>query len=129
MAIIDADYMMQMPKGLTAASGIDALTQAIDAYVSRLRTEPADGMALQAGKAILKYLPRAYNDGPYMMQMPKGLTAASGIDALTQAIDAYVSRLRTEPADGMALQAGKAILKYLPRAYNDGPVDPETYQC
>ena len=64
MAIIDADYMMQMPKGLTAASGIDALTHALEAYVSMLRTEPAGGMALQAGKAIFNYLPRAYNNGP-----------------------------------------------------------------
>ncbi|TQQ83185.1 bifunctional acetaldehyde-CoA/alcohol dehydrogenase [Peptacetobacter hominis] len=63
MAIVDADYMMEMPKGLTAASGIDALTHALEAYVSMLRTEPADGMALQAGKAIFNYLPRAYKNG------------------------------------------------------------------
>lgn len=77
MAIIDADYMMQMPKGLTAASGIDALTHALEAYVSMLRTEPADGMALQAGKAIFNYLPRAYNDGPMDPEAREKMALAS----------------------------------------------------
>lgn len=77
MAIVDADYMMQMPKGLTAASGIDALTHALEAYVSMLRTEPADGMALQAGKAIFNYLPRAYNDGPVDPEAREKMALAS----------------------------------------------------
>ncbi len=63
MAIIDADMMMEMPPRLTAASGVDALTHALEAYVSMLRTEPADGLALQAGKIIFEYLPRAYKNG------------------------------------------------------------------
>ncbi len=63
MAIIDADMMMEMPPRLTASSGVDALTHALEAYVSMLRTEPADGLALQAGKIIFEYLPRAYKNG------------------------------------------------------------------
>ena len=57
MAIIDADLMMNMPKGLTAASGIDALTHAIEAYVSVLATEYTNGLALEAIRLVFKYLP------------------------------------------------------------------------
>lgn len=64
MAIIDADLMMNQPKGLTSASGIDALTHALEAYVAMLATPYTDGLATEAGKLIFKYLPRAYNDGP-----------------------------------------------------------------
>ncbi|AXU63128.1 bifunctional acetaldehyde-CoA/alcohol dehydrogenase [Clostridioides difficile] len=63
MAIIDANMMMDMPPRLTASSGVDALTHALEAYVSMLRTEPADGLALQAGKIIFECLPRAYKNG------------------------------------------------------------------
>ena len=63
MAIIDADFMMNMPKGLTAASGIDALTHALEAYASVLATPYTDGQALVALKLIFKYLPRAYENG------------------------------------------------------------------
>lgn len=63
MAIVDADLQMNMPKGLTAASGIDALVHSLEAYVAMLRTEPADGMALKAGQTIFKYLPRSYKNG------------------------------------------------------------------
>ncbi|MEF9991786.1 MAG: bifunctional acetaldehyde-CoA/alcohol dehydrogenase [Peptostreptococcaceae bacterium] len=63
MAIIDADLMMNMPKGLTAASGIDALTHALEAYASMLATDYTNGLALQATKSIFEYLPRAYNNG------------------------------------------------------------------
>ncbi len=64
MAIIDADLMMNMPKGLTAASGIDALTHSLEAYVSMLATDYTNGLALQSIKSIFEYLPRAYNNGP-----------------------------------------------------------------
>ena len=64
MAIIDAELMLNMPKGLTAASGIDALTHAIEAYVSILASEYSNGLALEAIRLIFKYLPQAYNDGP-----------------------------------------------------------------
>lgn len=49
--------------------------------------------------------------------MPKGLTAASGIDALTHAIEAYVSALASEYTNGLALEAARLIFKYLPQAY------------
>ncbi|MBQ1925606.1 MAG: iron-containing alcohol dehydrogenase, partial [Proteobacteria bacterium] len=63
MAIIDADYHMTAPKGLTAASGIDAVTHALEAYASMLATDYTDGLALRALKVIFEYLPRAYNNG------------------------------------------------------------------
>lgn len=64
MAIIDADMMMSMPKGLTSASGIDAMTHALEAYASMMATDYTDGLALKALKSIFTYLPRAYDDGP-----------------------------------------------------------------
>lgn len=64
MAIIDADTMMNAPKGLTSASGIDALTHALEAYASMMATGYTDGLALQAMKSIFTYLPRAYDNGP-----------------------------------------------------------------
>ena len=63
MAIVDADMMMNAPKGLTAASGIDALTHALEAYVSVMATDYTDSLALGAIKNIFEYLPRAYENG------------------------------------------------------------------
>ncbi len=63
MAIIDTDFHMSAPKGLTAASGIDAVTHALEAYAAMLATDYTDGLALQALKNIFKYLPRAYENG------------------------------------------------------------------
>ncbi len=63
MAIVDADMMMNAPKGLTAASGIDAVTHALEAYASMLATDYTDGLALRSLKMVFDYLPRAYNDG------------------------------------------------------------------
>lgn len=63
MAIIDTDLHMSAPKGLTAASGIDAVTHALEAYASMLATDYTDGLALQALKVIFKYLPDAYENG------------------------------------------------------------------
>ena len=63
MAIIDTDFHMSAPKGLTAASGIDAVTHAVEAYAAMLATDYTDGLALQALKSIFKYLPRAYDNG------------------------------------------------------------------
>ena len=65
MAIIDADMHMNQPKGLTAASGIDALTRALEAYASIMATEYTDGLALQAMKNIFEYLPAAYELGAH----------------------------------------------------------------
>ena len=63
MAIIDADLHMSAPKGLTAASGIDAVTHALEAYASMMATDYTDGLAKQALKVIFEYLPRAYENG------------------------------------------------------------------
>ena len=63
MAIIDADNMMNQPKGLTSASGIDALVHALEAYASIMATPYTDGLALQAMKTVFEYLPSAYENG------------------------------------------------------------------
>ena len=64
MAIVDANTMMNAPKGLTSASGIDAVTHALEAYASMMATDYTDGLAIGALKIIFEYLPRAYNNGP-----------------------------------------------------------------
>ena len=64
MAIVDADLHMNAPKGLTSASGIDAVTHALEAYASMMATEYTDGLAIEALKNIFEYLPRAYDNGP-----------------------------------------------------------------
>ncbi len=63
MAIIDTDLHMSAPKGLTAASGIDAVTHALEAIASMLATDYTDGLAKQSLKVIFEYLPRAYDNG------------------------------------------------------------------
>lgn len=63
MAIVDADLMMNAPKGLTAASGIDAVTHALEAYASVMATDYTDGLALRSLKLIFENLPRAYANG------------------------------------------------------------------
>lgn len=65
MAIVDADMHMDQPKGLTSASGIDALTHALEAYASIMATEYTDGLALKAMKNIFEYLPSAYENGAH----------------------------------------------------------------
>ena len=64
MAIVDADMMMNAPKGLTAASGIDAVTHALEAYASMLATDYTDGLALRSLKLVFQNLPKAYDNGP-----------------------------------------------------------------
>ncbi len=63
MAIVDADNMMSGPKGLTAASGIDAVSHALEAYASVMATDFTDGLALKALKVIFEYLPACYDNG------------------------------------------------------------------
>ena len=63
MAIVDANMMMNAPKGLTSASGIDAVTHALEAIASMLATEYTDGLAKEALRNIFEYLPRAYENG------------------------------------------------------------------
>ena len=64
MAIVDADLHMSAPKGLTAASGIDAVTHNLEAYASMLATDYTDGLVLRSLQMIFKYLPEAYDNGP-----------------------------------------------------------------
>ena len=63
MAIVDADLHMSAPKGLTAASGIDALTHSLEAYASMMATDFTDALALRSMKMVFNYLPRAYDNG------------------------------------------------------------------
>ncbi len=63
MAIIDTDFHMSAPRGLTAASGIDAVTHAVEAYAAMLATDYTDGLALRSLKMVFEYLPRAYENG------------------------------------------------------------------
>ncbi len=64
MAIVDADMMMDAPKGLTAASGIDAVTHALEAYASMLATDYTDGLALRSLKLVFQNLKKCYDNGP-----------------------------------------------------------------
>lgn len=77
MAIIDTDLHMTAPKGLTAASGIDAVTHALEAYASVMATDYTDGLAIQALKTIFKYLPRAYENGNDVEAREKMANAAT----------------------------------------------------
>lgn len=77
MAIIDTDFHMSAPKSLTAASGIDAATHALEAYASLMATDYTDGLALQALKIIFKYLPIAYEDGSNVEAREKMANAAT----------------------------------------------------
>lgn len=79
MAIVDAELMMSMPRGLTAASGVDALTHAIEAYVSVLASEYTNGMALEAMRLIFKYLPQAYNEGTTNIKAREKMAHASSM--------------------------------------------------
>jgi acetaldehyde dehydrogenase/alcohol dehydrogenase len=77
MAIIDTDFHMSAPKSLTAASGIDAVTHALEAYASMLATDYTDGLALKSLKTIFEYLPIAYNDGTNKLAREKMANAAT----------------------------------------------------
>lgn len=63
MAIVDTDLQMSAPKGLTAASGIDAVSHALEAFASMLATDYTDSLALRSLKMMFEYLPRAYENG------------------------------------------------------------------
>lgn len=79
MAIVDAELMMNMPRGLTAASGIDALTHALEAYVSVLASDFTNGQALEAIRLIFKYLPLAYTEGTTNVKAREKMAHASTI--------------------------------------------------
>ena len=77
MAIVDTDLHMSAPKGLTSASGFDAVSHALEAYASVMATDYTDGLALQALKIIFKYLPVAYEDGSNIEAREKMANAAT----------------------------------------------------
>ena len=77
MAVIDTDLYMSAPKGLTAASGIDAVTHALEAYASVMATDYTDGLAVQALKMLFEYLPRAYDNGSDIKAREKTANAAT----------------------------------------------------
>jgi len=77
MAVVDTDMMMSQPKSLTAASGIDALTHALEAYASVMASDYTDGMALLAIKNIFEYLPVCYEDGSNAVAREKMANAAT----------------------------------------------------
>ena len=79
MAIVDADLMMNIPKGLTKASGIDALVHSIEAIGSKMATDFSDGMAYKAIQLIFKYLPRAYKNGANDPEAREGMANAATI--------------------------------------------------
>ena len=64
MAVVDTDLMMNAPKGLTSASGIDAMVHSLEAYASVMATDYTDGLAVEAIRNIFEYLPRCYENGP-----------------------------------------------------------------
>ena len=82
IAISDADNMMNQPKGLTAASGIDVLTHAVEAYVSTYATDYTNGFALTAAKLVFEYLPRAYKYGADDIEAREKMANASTLAAL-----------------------------------------------
>ena len=77
MAIVDVNLMMNAPKGLTASSGIDAVTHALEAYASMMATEYTDGLAKEALKIIFEYLPRAYEYGTTDVQAREKMANAA----------------------------------------------------
>lgn len=77
MAIVDTDFHLSAPKGLTAASGIDALTHAIEAYASMLATDFTDAAALHSIKLIFEYLTKAYENGNDVVAREKTANAAT----------------------------------------------------
>ena len=79
MAIVDAELMMSMPKGLTAASGVDALVHGIEAYVSVMASEYTNGLALEAIRLVFKYLPDAYNEGTTNIKAREKMAHASSM--------------------------------------------------
>ena len=79
MAIVDAELMMSMPKGLTSCSGIDVLVHAIEAYVSVMASEYTNGLALEAIRLVFKYLPQAYNEGTTNVKAREKMAHASCI--------------------------------------------------
>ena len=89
MAIVDADLMMNAPKGLTSASGIDAVSHALEAYASIMATDYTDGLAIQALKVLFEYLPKAYESA--VTGVPDKEARSKMADAATMAGMAFAN--------------------------------------
>lgn len=79
MAIIDTDLMLNMPKSLTSASGIDVLTHAIEAFVSVMASDFTNGQALEAIRLVFKYLPSSYKEGANNVKAREKMAHASAL--------------------------------------------------
>ena len=77
MAIVDPDLHVSAPKGLTASSGVDAVTHALEAYASMMATDYTDSLAIGALRIIFEYLPRAYKDGQTDMEAREKMANAA----------------------------------------------------
>ena len=77
MAIIDADLMMNIPKGLTSCSGIDAMSHALEAIASVMATDFTNGIAKEAARLIFEYLPSAYEKGAHDAEARERMANAS----------------------------------------------------
>ncbi len=129
MAIVDADNMMSQPKGLTSASGIDALTHALEAYASVMATDYTDGIALKAMQLIFKYLPSAYENGANDIKAREEMANASAMAGMAFA-NAFLGVCHS-----MAHKLGafhhlphgvaNALLITLVMRYNANPVPPK----
>ncbi len=77
IAIVDPQMAAGMPPRLTADTGLDALTHAVEGYTCTWRTDVTDGLCIEAARAVLEYLPRAYADGSDMQAREKMHNAAT----------------------------------------------------
>ena len=77
VAIVDADLMMNIPKGLTSCSGIDAMSHALEAIASVMATDFTNGIAKEAARIIFEYLPRAYEKGAHDAEARERMANAS----------------------------------------------------
>lgn len=116
IAIIDGEYMMNLPAKLTAATGMDALTHAIEAYVAVLATEFTDPYALEAITTIFKYLPRAVKNGQNDKEAREKMAHAASIAgiAFANAFLGIVHSLSHKIGGHLHVIHGNANAIYLP---------------
>ena len=117
MAIVDADMMMNAPRGLTAASGIDAVTHALEAYASIMATDYTDGLALRSLKLIFENLPAAYEQGAKAPRARENMANAAKVSVKMGTFSQYdhphtLSRY-AEVADCLAIQTRRKNMQRL----------------